>query len=285
MDIQNFYNTKPKQTSDPIWQKADQGERYHSLLRLYKAPQGYLLKIDCEGKGSFKLSPEGIGIYWEQGGTGPAHYFQTLGLSLWLELQGIPCIHANGLALKDKAIGIIAPSQTGKTTLTAALLESGFQMMSDDMMALHSRADQWMVYPGWPQFRMWPDTAKHYAGDDINGFERVHSRFDKRVVDLETNKKFEFCEQSRPLKHLVLLDRRETETGDIEVDNMPPGEALLHLLQNSMLGDAYPALGIEQTRLQRLANLLEGVALNRISYPTGLSHLPRVCERIKEISN
>ena len=272
---------EPHYTTKPIWEKRERGERYKSLLRLYKTPRGFSLKIDCEGEGAFEFTQSGIGIYWKQSGTGPAHYFQTLGLSLWLELRGIPCIHANGLATGEAAIGIIAPSRTGKTTLTAALMQSGLQMMSDDMMALHREMGEWRVYPGWPQFRMWPDTALHYSGSNLEMLEKVHKRFEKRVVNLEKSDRFGFCRHSKPLKQLYLLDRRETEKGEIRVQDISPGEALLHLLQNSILGDLYQTLGIERTRLKRLAGLLNGIVLKKISYPSGLSHLPKVCKQIQ----
>ncbi|HEB78465.1 MAG TPA: hypothetical protein ENI90_08060, partial [Methylothermaceae bacterium] len=89
----------PKPAGAPIWHKADRGDRYQSLLSLYRTENGLELKVECEGRGVFEYTPNGVGIAWEYGGTGPAHYFQTLGLSLWLELQGVPCIHANALAL------------------------------------------------------------------------------------------------------------------------------------------------------------------------------------------
>jgi len=278
---------EPPTTGEPLWLKDDCGERYHSRLSLHETHLGLLLKVDCEGKGAFESTPDGIGICWQAGGTGPAHYFQTLGLSLWLEQRGTPCIHANALAAGEVAIGLIAPSRTGKTTLTAALLECGLQLMTDDMLALHRSAGQWRVYPGWPQFRMWPDSAQRYAGDDLEVLAKVHDRFDKRVVEVETGEGSGFCSHSRPLDQLFLLERREAGNGEqgedeeVAIEDLAPGEALIHLLQNGILGDAYQALGIERSRLGTLAELLNAVPLKKISYPSGLQHLRRVCERIE----
>ena len=272
----------PEHEPLPLWQKEDRGERYHSLLRLYRGETGLLLKIDCEGKGVFHYRPQGIGIHWERQGTGPAHYLQTLGVALWLELRGVPCIHANALATSDGAIGLIAPSRTGKTTLTAALLQSGMRMLTDDMLALHRRGGEWRASPGWPRFRMWPDTARHYAGRPVEQMERVHERFDKRIVELETNNDNRFCDQGRPLKQLYLLERREAETGEIQIQPVPPGEALLQLLRNGILADAVEPLGLERARLGLLAELVEQVGFSRIRYPSGMQHLEALCERIRE---
>ncbi len=274
--------TKEPATTRLLWQKEDRGERYTSRLEMHRTLSGLLLKIDCEGKGSFAYQPEGIGICWEEGGTGPEHYFQTLGAALWLELQGVPCIHANALDTGEGAIGIIAPSRTGKTTLTAALLEHGPRLMTDDMLALHHANGQWLVHPGWPLLRMWPDTARQYLQSGFEALPRVHGRFDKRIVHLARHGRFAHGNQARPLRRLYLLERRKENKGEIETTDIPPGEALLHLLQNSMLADAYRPLGLEQPRLRTLATLLEEIPLTRIRYPSGLHHLSAVCQRITD---
>ncbi|MCB1843993.1 MAG: hypothetical protein KDI09_13600, partial [Halioglobus sp.] len=234
---------------DAIWRQQDAGERYQSLISVHPSPRGLVLKIDCEGKGAFSYTPEGVGIRWEADGTGPAHYFQTLGVGLWLEQRGIPCIHANALAAGDKAIGLIAPSRTGKTTLTAALLGHGLQAMTDDMLALHPNAAQWEVHPGWPRLRMWPDSAESFTGQGAQTLAKVHERFEKRLVKLEEGGAF--CAQERPLRQLYLLERRASEAGEVVITDLAPGEAIIHLLQNSILGDVYGALALEAKRLKK----------------------------------
>lgn len=277
-------NAEPTLIADPIWLKEDKGERYASLLRLSKTPRGQRLEIDCEGKGHFEYSPEGLGIYWQEGGTGPAHYLQSLGLSLWLEQRGLPCIHANALAVDDVAIGLIAPSQAGKTTLSAALLEHGMQLMTDDMLALYAGQDGWTVYPGWPQLRMWPDSAQRYVAPNKPALAKVHDRFAKRIVDAESIGASSFCTGSRPLKQLYLLDRKQSTKagqGEVKIETISPSEAMIYLLQNSILGDAYQALGLESSRLKALARLVRQVPFKKISYPSGENSLPWVCEQIK----
>jgi hypothetical protein len=196
-------------------------------------------------------------------------------------MRGIPCIHANGLATdENEAIGIIASSRTGKTTLSACLFEMGLQLMTDDMLALHPNKAEWVVHPGWPQLRMWPDMASKFSNISLEKLKRVHSRFEKRVVDLKTDESVGTCQSSRSLKRLYLLERLNKEVGDIEIQDIPPGEALIHLLQNSMLADAYKGLGIEQMRLHRLAELIGQVPVKKIVYPSGMNNLPRVCEQI-----
>ncbi|MFV0277080.1 MAG: hypothetical protein ACK5HY_07835 [Parahaliea sp.] len=250
-------------------------------MSLHRSPDGLLLKVACEGRGLFHFTPQGIGTHWQMEGTGPAHYFQTLGLGIWLERRGVPCLHANAVAAGNGAIGLLAPSRGGKTTLTAALAEAGLRPMTDDMLALHRGAGGWRVFPAWPQLRMWPDTAIRYATGDCSGLEKVHQRFDKRLVKLDTANQCPGT-QSRPLTRLYLLDRRDEPGADIRLTELAPRTALIHLLQNSILGDACQALGLASARLAALADLLRDVPLTKITYPSGHDGLPRVCKAIFE---
>lgn len=265
----------------PLWRLQDQGERYQSVIELFDEPTRKLLQIECEGKGVFELADDVINISWQSEGTGFEHYLQTMGLSLWLETRGVPCIHANAVATDIGVIGLIAPSQTGKTTLTAALAESGMAMMTDDMMAIHKTEAGWKVYPAWPQLRMWPEVAQHFI-KNADSLQRVHSRFEKRLVKLNEQDGLSHSNKSGLLKRLYLLERTEAEDTKISIQPVVATESMLALLQNSMLADAYRALGIEENRLTTLASLLESVQLKRVVYPSGKQHLADVCKCIEK---
>jgi hypothetical protein len=287
----------PQSNKNLLWSLSDKGLRYESLVQFYESQASLkqpaqLLTICCEGKGSFEYTSQGIKVHWQKEGTGPEHYFQSMGLAFWLEQRGIPCIHANALAVGDSAIGILAPSQTGKTTLTTALLRQALQddgrndvaMMSDDMMAIHHINNEYRVYPGWPLFRVWPDTAKTITDTNIKTLPRVHGRFDKRLINIERSSALAFCQTSRPLKQLYLLDRKisneNKSTEKVSIETVAPAAALVHLIQNSTLGGAYNALGVERERLEALARLLEAVPLRRVSFESGMEYLPEVSKTI-----
>ena len=188
----------------PIWRLSTQGERYSSVIELFDVPTGNLLHIECQGTGSFQYQGNEINVSWQDGGTGFEHYLQTIGLSLWLEMRGMLCIHANAIKTERGVIGIIAPSQTGKTTLTAALAMRGMGMMSDDMMAMHTTAEGPKVFPGWPQMRMWPEVARHFV-QDVDSLQRVHHRFEKRIVESGAQNELRFSSKSG---HLFALSNK-----------------------------------------------------------------------------
>ncbi|WOJ94285.1 hypothetical protein R0135_03760 [Congregibacter variabilis] len=284
--------------AEPIWQREDAGERYRSTQALYKAPDGYVLSIACEGSGRFKITAASIVVDWD-GGTPYTHYLQTLALALWLELRGIPCIHANALAIdEDRAIGLMAPSRGGKSTLSAALIKHGAQLCTDDMVALYPASPRGFgVYPAKPVMRLWPDSAQTFvSSSDAQVLPRVHSRFAKRELTLTDDSAV--CRSRRDLVALFVLDRTEpsdpaadkntdsdaspalTTAISPSVEPIAGAAALLQLMQNSMLADAYAALDIQLSRAVELSRLVDQVPIYRLNYASDMQQLPKVCAQI-----
>jgi hypothetical protein len=91
--------------ASPIWSLKDEGKRYATKLNIYALASGAkVLDVKCEGAGRFLLNENDIAIDWELGGTDSTHYFQTIAMAFWLELKGVPCIHANALEYAGKTI-------------------------------------------------------------------------------------------------------------------------------------------------------------------------------------
>jgi hypothetical protein len=284
----------------PLWVMQDAGERYNTHVSLYKQQNSQVLKINCQGSGLFKFKHNTLTIDWQHGGTGPAHYFQTLGLALWLELNEVLCIHANALAFDDTAIALMAPSRGGKTTMSAALCKHGFAVMTDDMMALHTLPSgngngEYEIYPSWPVARMWPDSLKVALGNNADGCAKVHQQFTKRIVNIEKQQGFNFCNSPKKLRVIYLLNRVTADeyksqvsgTGEsmsliCKISVVPLAKALILLLQNSILGSAYRVLELENQRLTALSELLQTVKFKQVSYVNGSDYLHHVCEAIKQ---
>lgn len=327
------------------WVMSDQGERYKTEVSLFinklsessevtnscevtnsenslsknsLLQKQYILQIDCQGKGQFHITNNTVKVYWDEQGTDSAHYFQTIGLALWLELNKVLCIHANALAYKGDAIALVAPSRTGKTTLTAELCKADFELMTDDMMALHHIDNQYMVYPSWPEARMWPETLELIQSKNSNSKDitltKVHEQFEKRTVKINKNNGFGFCETPKPLKTIYLLNRvntkeelqrdidkstanqcelterkvqqTNTDSNVCNITTLTSAHAVILLLQNSILGSAYSVLDLEVDRVKSLTKLIKNVSFKKITYVSGKQNLVCVkCELIKGLNN
>lgn len=319
-----------------IWSMVDAGERYHSEVSLYKSSHNnsedsessksiesnkengnsnnnnnYYLQINCQGSGLFKIAKNSITIDWQAQGTGADHYFQTLAVALNLELNNVLCIHANALAYKDQAIALVAPSRTGKTTLTAALSQNGFALMTDDMVALHEIEQGYKIYPSWPVARMWPDALNNLQLNASEQHKKVHNKFEKRIVNLQQTKDFNYCNKAKKLQVIYLLNRlpinksinkstnentsssisssietnNENNTAICEIVPIATAQAIIVLIQNSILGSCYRALNLETARVKAFSKLLENVTFKQINYISGTEHLNEVGKLIKQDLN
>jgi hypothetical protein len=265
-----------------LWQRRIDGIDPPVWHGLHAAEEGFRLTVRCQGRGSFTFRGNEVTIAWEPDGTGPAYYLFGLGLPLWLEQRGTPCLHANALAHGERAIGLIGESLAGKTTLTVALLQRGLSLLSDDLLTLAETGGTFRVAPGLPQLRMWPDAiAGLLPRTSPRTMARVHARLDKRLVPAARVARRRIADVDVPLDALYLLERDRTGTRlEVAVERMPPSEALLALLSYSVIGDAATALGLERGRLARLARVVDAVGVSRLRYPDGLEWLPQVCQAI-----
>ncbi|MEG3766084.1 hypothetical protein [Alteromonas sp. 14N.309.X.WAT.G.H12] len=271
----------PLENEHKIWSLVDRGERYTSTVSLFRYDDTLQLSIDCEGVGIFEFKHNTLTIDWQSGGTGPAHYLQTLGISLYLERQHKICLHANTLVKNGNAYLFLAPSRTGKSTLTSAMTALDYQLITDDMAAIYPNGDDYKVYPSWPKVRLWPDSAKHLAKQlttDNHAKKKVHARFAKEEINVAPAK----AHKPHPVKGLYLLNRKEDYHGPVTLSMLPPSHGVIYLLQNSMLGDAYTPLGLDKARMISIARLLQKVTFYEVTYPSGLAHLDDVTRALDE---
>ena len=78
-------------------------------------------------------------------------------LAVWLHQRGRHLIHGSALSVDGRAIGIVGPSGTGKSTLSATLWRRGHALVTDDLMALDmALRPRPYVFPGSPYLKLWP---------------------------------------------------------------------------------------------------------------------------------
>ncbi len=75
-------------------------------------------------------------------------------LALALELTGVPTLHANGVIIGDRAVAVAGPRGVGKTTVTAALVAAGIELLSDDVVAIDREPQGWFARSGLTQLRL-----------------------------------------------------------------------------------------------------------------------------------
>ncbi len=99
--------------------------------------------------------------------------FQTYLLSQLVSFSllklGMEPLHATAVVIHGKAVAFLGDCGEGKSTLAAACLKAGHQLLTDDVLVLKEDDSRLMAYPGPPRLKLMPATAKRVLGAHVNG--------------------------------------------------------------------------------------------------------------------
>lgn len=207
-----------------------------------------------------------------------ASYLVTRVLALWLQLTGRPALHASAVAFGDRAVGLMARSGTGKSTLASALVQRGAQLLCDDILPVTFEGDSLRVSAAEPYINLWPDSAGRLVSD-LESLERVAPSLEKRRLRA---RHADGSGRGRPtLERLYVLERGPNGEGGVRIEELPAAEALMMLLGHGQMAGAAEALGLGGARLEVLARVVRRVPVRLVRFPSGFNALPHVCAAIE----
>jgi hypothetical protein len=202
--------------------------------------------------------------------------------SLWLELQGIPMIHASAAVVDNDAIAFLSSSTGGKSSLAAAFAQQGHQILTDDVLPVKNQDSLFLARPGYPTMRMWPDLAGHFFGEYEN-FELVHPDYLKRRIPVGPEGFGTFCSEEKPLK-VIYMPQRLSPDGEITIEPLSKKNAFFALIQNSFTAGLVEALGLQPQRMNFFSRMVMEVPMRRLNYPEGFHRLSDVVDAVLEDS-
>lgn len=211
---------------------------------------------------------------------GRMEYLGTSVLPLWLQLSGRPVLHAAAVCLGGGAVGLLARSGGGKSTLASALVARGARLLCDDHVVVHFEGGVGRVWSGRPDVRLWPDSARR-LGVDVEALPRVVPSSEKRRVALGADDGSLPASEWCPLKVVYVLRRYGGEDGGVSVEPLPPAEALMALLACGQMAGVSEMVGAGPQRLPPLARIVREIPVRRLRYPSAFEKLPDVCQTVE----
>jgi predicted ATPase len=125
-----------------------------------------------------------------------------------LHQRAVLPLHGAALHRDGASVLILGASGNGKSTLSAAMAELGWQFQSDDISAVHVRDHRVWCQPGFPRRKMWPDVLQ-LLGHDPAALPRVRQNLEKRSQPVDGPA---FFDAPAPVAHVVVLGaHREAE--------------------------------------------------------------------------
>lgn len=193
-----------------------------------------------------------------------------------LHQRGLLPLHASAIATPQGAVVFMAYSGQGKSTLAAHFHRRGCKILADDIAVVSfDPAGRPQVAPGYPQFKLWPDSVAE-LGHSTASLRRFRAKMEKFFVAFPDA----FQAEPLPVVRLYVVEgRHDVEAVKLEPLNVP--EKLRYLLAHTYRAQYVPGLGCKQAHFQMLGRLAAVTPAMRVSRPAnGQFHLDHLAELI-----
>ena len=193
-------------------------------------------------------------------------------MSVLLHQRGFLVLHASVVEIGGRAVAFLADSGAGKSTLAAALHARGHALVADDVAAVRVGPDGPVVYPAFPQLKLWPDAATA-LGRDAASLPRVEPGYEKRAQRVREG----FATHAAlPLARLYLL----AAGSDVEITPLRPHEAFLALARHAYGIQRMDGVSVVP-QFQDRSEVVRRAPVHQLTRPWDLATTAIVVERIE----
>jgi hypothetical protein len=197
-------------------------------------------------------------------------------LALVLYQRGRLLLHASAVEVGGSAVAFMGPSGWGKSTSAAVMHARGHGLVADDISVIDVGPDGPMVFPGFPQLKLWPEAVVS-LGEAPETLPRLHPLYEKRARPIVR----EFSQNPLPLRCIYVL----AEGSAPAIEPLRPQEALRELMHHwygARFGvELLRPLGLSSFFLQ-CANLANRATVWRLARPYSLAALPEIARLVEE---
>jgi len=212
------------------------------------------------GNGRFEIDRVrrtiGVALY-ERNDAIAALLLRGVVMSMILELEGLPVLHANAVDLEGEAVAFAGPQGAGKTTVTTALCAAGLRLLTDDVVPIERHDGRLCSRSGLTDLRLRPAAAGLVAmfPDAPESFESVDGR---TVLQLPPHPAARL-----PLHSVIIPSPSRDHVGD---DRVEPVDRLasLTLLLGTFRVEGFKDPSLARGRLAVVSELMNEVPVGRL---------------------
>ncbi|MBF0477734.1 MAG: hypothetical protein HQK59_18280 [Deltaproteobacteria bacterium] len=173
-------------------------------------------------------------------------------------------LHGSVISLEGGGCVVFcAPSGTGKSTPAASFLRQGYQLMDDNIAVVAPVDEKFMVYPGYPEIKLWPQVFKEFSQGSLK-YRTVRPSYGKQAIDDGD----QFQNRPQPLKKIYIISR--TRLPELKITPLAGGDKFQALLQNTFCVRFVRGLGKIATHLNAVQALAAAIPVLEIQVPEHL---------------
>ena len=193
--------------------------------------------------------------------------------------RGTLVLHGNALANGNNAIICLGHSGFGKSTLAYALIEQGWKMLSDDLVALTS---DFKILPGIPTLKLWEDAALNF-NLDLHKLRAVRDGLNKYLY-IPSSK--QYSKKKFPVNSIFLLSEEASKKFDhgetFSINKIESDKRAVLILRNHCYRPRFlRGMGKEGSSFVKLVNLQRKIPLKTLDLPIGIKKLQKMLKSVE----
>ncbi|WPP40624.1 aldolase [Paenibacillus hunanensis] len=197
-------------------------------------------------------------------------------MGVLLMQRGLFPLHGSALSIDGRAYAFVGQSGAGKSTLAASFLQSGYSLISDDVIAISYENGVPLVYPAYPQQKLWQESLDHF-GQSSSGYSALHDEYDKFAIPVGDR----FHNEPIPLAGVFELVK--TEEPYASIHKLERLERLHILLAHTYRSAIIPRLDLKEQHFSMVAALAGELEAYQIHRSTTAFTAPDIVERVVQL--
>jgi len=258
------------------WPELDPGPHDTPFLQMARGD----LRLTIDDIGRFRIT-DGVRIAWHRQHSGVSDqdictFLLGSAVGALLIQRGSLVLHGNALEKDGQAIVCMGHSGAGKSTLAYALIQQGWRLLADDLVAI---SPDGLVLPGIPRIKLWHDAAKAFDLDPLQ-LPPIRQGMHKYLLMGEAVQR---ATEAVPLQALYLIHQHRNDTPDPDASRIiritSQKAAALRLRNQAFRPRFVRGLGQEGLNFMALARLQSRVPLASLPLPAGIAAMQDWLER------
>lgn len=181
--------------------------------------------------------------------------------AILLQRKVLP-LHGSAIGINGKAYALIGESGAGKSTLASAFIKEGYQLLSDDVIAITFLAsNDPIVTPAYPQQKLWQHSLVHFGMGGHN-YQSIFGRETKYNVPVHSS----YFSKPLPLAGIIELTKSKEEK--IEIRKIEKLDRFYTLFSHTFRNFLLKNLGLMEWHFNTTAKIINKLETYRIERPT-----------------
>ncbi len=190
-------------------------------------------------------------------------------------LKGIVCLHSSVINIDGNAVAFIGKKRAGKSTMAAAFVKNGYNVIADDLAVLTQKGNSFSVSPGYPKVRLRPQSLSAIHNNKLEDFQQVYPNRDSRYTDIGAS----FEEDILPLKAIYILNNTENIGKKPMFEPVSAAQKLIQVMEHSFASYMLDK-NLKGDEFSFFASLTKKIPIRKINFEHNLDLLDTNCTEI-----